>query len=429
MSMDATKRCRQISRKREVVEAETKTAYGSRQIVIPMSRERYDDIWNDSGKVRKMMDEYIAVSPELFPAEIHQGFQLSGFLPASKKMENIRFRQCRIGDVAYTLRPSFVMPYCCGTVEELDKPLRLLSHGVPCWLISEVFGHNEMFWYRHLERLGRNSVVSTTVFDPEHLPEHLAADEHHCHWQGEKGYIATTAAEDCLLGVALTDEADQEHLQAAYGVFAQEARELLPEYSPQTVSTDGWFATSNAFQALFTTIVPILCFLHGFLKIRDRCRKEFELHTKIWDVYRATNLRMFDDRMKSFQKWFQGRTWNAVVQEMVGKIWKRKSQYRMAYKHPDCYRTSNQVDRPMNRICRLLYAGRGLHGHQKSSELRLRGWALLHNFRPLAYRAGTETTFTSYAHRLNGKQYHQHWLHNLMISTSRNGQKSVHRKR
>jgi hypothetical protein len=429
MSMDATKRSRPISRKREVVEAEATTAYGSRQIVIPMNRETYDDIWSDSVKVRKLVEELAAVYPELFPAEIDSGFQLSGFLPASKKMEKIRFRQCRIDGIAYTLRPSFVMPYCCGSVEELEKPLRLLSHGVPCWLISEVFGHDEMYWHRHLQRLGRNSVVSTTIFNPKDLPEHLAADEHHCHWQGKKGYIATTAAQDCLLGVALTDEADQEHLQEAYGVFAQEARELSPQYAPQTVNTDGWFATSNAFQALFSTIVPILCFLHGFLKIRDRCRKEFELHTKVWDIYRATNIRMFDNRMKSFQKWFESRTWNAAVQEMVGKIWKRKSQYRLAYKHPDCYRTSNQVDRPMNRIARLLYAGRGLHGHQKSSELRLRGWALLHNFRPLAHRAGVEPIFTSYAHRINRKQYHQHWLHNLMISTSRNGQKSAHRIR
>jgi hypothetical protein len=40
----------------------------------------------------------------------------------------------------------------------------------------------------------------------------------------------------------------------------------------------------------------------------------------------------------------------------------------------------------MNRLCRLMYAGRGLHGHQGSSELRLRGWALLQNFRPYAPR-------------------------------------------
>ena len=72
----------------------------------------------------------------------------------------------------------------------------------------------------------------------------------------------------------------------------------------------------------------------------------------------------------------------------------------------------------MNRLCRLMYAGRGLHGHQGSSQLRLRGWALLPNFRPYAPRGKRPRVFESPAHRLNGKRYHEHWLHNLMASTS-----------
>jgi hypothetical protein len=72
----------------------------------------------------------------------------------------------------------------------------------------------------------------------------------------------------------------------------------------------------------------------------------------------------------------------------------------------------------MNRLCRLMYAGRGLHGHQRSSELRLRGWALLENFRPYAPRGRCRRAFDSPAHRLNGKRYHEHWFHNLMASTS-----------
>ena len=72
----------------------------------------------------------------------------------------------------------------------------------------------------------------------------------------------------------------------------------------------------------------------------------------------------------------------------------------------------------MNRLCRLMYAGRGLHGHQGSSELRLRGWALLQNFRPYAPRGKYPREFESPAHRLNGRHYHEHWLHNLMASTS-----------
>jgi hypothetical protein len=51
-------------------------------------------------------------------------------------------------------------------------------------------------------------------------------------------------------------------------------------------------------------------------------------------------------------------------------------------------RTSNHVDRLMNRLYRLLYAGRGLHGHHGASERRLRGWALLHNLQVSASLAG-----------------------------------------
>src|SRR5271166_597590 len=96
----------------------------------------------------------------------------------------------------------------------------------------------------------------------------------------------------------------------------------------------------------------------------------------------------------------------------------KTESYAVAYDNPGCHRTSNAVDRPMNRLCRLMYAGRGLHGHQGSSELRLRGWALLLNFRPYAPRSNQPRTHDSPAHRLNGKRHHEHWLHNLLASTS-----------
>lgn len=110
--------------------------------------------------------------------------------------------------------------------------------------------------------------------------------------------------------------------------------------------------------------------------------------------------------------------------EMVAKLCQRESEYAVAYAHPGCHRTSNLVDRLMNRLTRLLYSGRGLHGHQHSSASRLRGWALLHNFRPFAPRSGRPREYQSPAHRLNGKQYHEHWLHNLQVSTSLAGLRS-----
>ncbi|AGA31227.1 hypothetical protein [Singulisphaera acidiphila] len=107
-----------------------------------------------------------------------------------------------------------------------------------------------MYWYRLIERLGRNSLVGTTVRDAAALPTHLAADEHHADWVGRKGDIATTVGDGCVLGVALSaSSADDAHLQEAYGVFAAEARDVEPEYAPETVNTNGWAATRNAFLA------------------------------------------------------------------------------------------------------------------------------------------------------------------------------------
>src|SRR3954463_677561 len=139
-----------------------------------------------------------------------------------------------------------------------------------------------MSWQRLVERLGRSSLVRTTVRDPARLPAHLAADEHHADWAGRKGYAATTVGGGCLLGFALTSAADDVHLREAYGVFAAEARDVAPGYAPETVNVDGWAATRNAFQSLFPLIAVVLCFLHGFLKVRDRCGKAHELHRRVW---------------------------------------------------------------------------------------------------------------------------------------------------
>jgi hypothetical protein len=401
------------------------TPRGSKQICLPMTREDYDAMWDDARKVRSFLDRLIGQSPELFPEAITDGYQLAGRLPASAKMPGIRLRQLRIGAQAYTLRPSFVFAYMTGTVAELEHPLLLLALGVPCWVVTKIFGHNDMFWQRHLERLGRASLVGTTVRDPDRLPEHVAADEHHVDWCGDKGYVAFTAAGGCVLGIGLTEAADEEHLTQAYGTFAKEARQVNPDYAPQTVNTDGWWATGNAWQALFARVVVILCFLHGFLKIRDRCRKERELHRRIWEVYQAPTAEAFRTQMAAFRTWFASGSWSAVVTEMVEKLFKRSDHYVRSYDHPECYRTSNQVDRLMNRLTRLAYAGRGLHGHQPTSELRLRGWALLHNFREFAPRSNQKRPFQSPAHRLNQKAYHEHWLHNLQVSASLGGTRGI----
>ena len=60
----------------------------------------------------------------------------------------------------------------------------------------------------------------------------------------------------------------------------------------------------------------VLCFLHGFLKIRDRCRKAHDLHRRVWDVYRAATAEEFRRLMDEFQQWCGTQTWTAPVREI-----------------------------------------------------------------------------------------------------------------
>jgi hypothetical protein len=78
----------------------------------------------------------------------------------------------------------------------------------------------------------------------------------------------------------------------------------------------------------------------------------------------------------------------------------------------------------MNALYRLLYADRTLHGHLETAESRLRGWALLMNFRPFEPQTRRGTGYQSATHRLNKVKYHDNWLHNLYISASLGGVKA-----
>ena len=394
---------------------------GFRQICIPLTRDRYDDIWGNPGAVRDYLDSLIGEHPEIFPPSIADGYQLHGHLPESKKLPGVRLRQIRMADGVFTLRPSFVFFDMTGTVDDLENGLLLLSVRTPIWIVTQVCGRTDMFRQRLLERLGRNSLVGTTVRVAEQMPKHLAADEHHLKWRKTKGFLAMIAAKGCILAAALTKAADEKHLSEAYGVFDTEARDVDPDWQPKSINTDGWKATRKSMIGLFPKVMLVLCFLHGFLKIRDRCHKEHGLHERVWNVYRAETETEFRSGLEELKQWSETQELREPVQTALNKLCSRADDYATSYAEPDAYRTSNQVDRPMNRIRRSLYASRGLHGHQVTSERRLRALCLLENFRPFAPRSNTPRQHQSPAHRLSNKTYHSNWLHNLQASASLQG--------
>ena len=127
-----------------------------------------------------------------------------------------------------------------------------------------------MYWHRLERSLGRSSLVGRPSRRPSGCPATWSPTRSTPPCAGEKVYLAATAGGGCCLGMALAETAGTDDLTEAYGVFRDEARRLDPEYRPETVNTDGWPATQAAWRALFKGVTLILCFLHAFLKIRER---------------------------------------------------------------------------------------------------------------------------------------------------------------
>jgi len=222
----------------------------TKRICIPMEQVAYEQILGNKVAFREYLDGQIAQHPELFPAAIQGGYQLHDMLPPSKKLADLRLRRIKITpaegkSAVFSVAPSFVMPYMTGYTDDVEKALFLRRFNVPFWALTYVFGHDDMYWQRLELRVGHNSLVGTTVKHADHLPADVLADEKHTRLNGDKVYVATTVAAECVLGASVATQADAEQLEEAYGHFKTEAQNIRADYQPQTVNTDGCKGTDG----------------------------------------------------------------------------------------------------------------------------------------------------------------------------------------
>ena len=394
---------------------------GSSTICLPFDKALYEQAIDTPQEFRKALDQAFRDTPELFPQAFAEGYVLKDARTSKKTGPRLRRVECKATREAFTVRPSFVLPYMVALTDDVSGPLFLRSLGVPLWALARVFGRNPMYWYRLETSPGRNSIVGTTVRQAD-LPEHLLADEHHQTLQGEKVYVATTVAEGCCLGAALSETADEEGLTRAYAAFKQEAENVEPGYAPQTVNADGWAATRAAWRSLFELIVVVRCFLHGWLNVRDRGKhlKElfWDLGEKVWSAFRAENRRGMAQRLRRLREWARGKL-TGPVREQVMKLCDRSKEYGETYDHPGCHRTSNMLDRVMRSMNRYFEDGQHLHGSKEAADRHCRAWALLYNFTPWSPAAvKANDGHECRAERLNQHRYHEDWLQNLLVSAS-----------
>jgi hypothetical protein len=400
-----------------------------KSICVPFdSEEHYAACVTNLESFRQHLTEVFAKHPELFPAGISEGFVLHDKSWSIKQQVMLRRIALKATAGVFLVRPSFLLPSMVGRTEAVEKALSLRHWGVPFDALVSVFGRDAIYWYRAEMALGRPAIVGSTVTQPAQLPAHVLADEKHTWALGHEVSVATTVGGGCILGATVTDAASADALEAAYGAFAEEARELSPTSSPQTVCTDGWEGTQSAWRRLFPTVCIILCFLHSVLKIAERCGRDRAMRRlvlgRVWAVYDACTRSQFSQRLRRLREWATVGLPEGALRQMVLTLCGKGPQFARAYRFPGAHRTSNALDRLMNHQDRRLYAMRSLHGTPDAARLAMRAMALQWNFHPYGARTRRDDpTRRSPFHDLNGFEYHPNWLHNLLIASSMGGRK------
>ena len=401
---------------------------GYRTLRLPLKESNYSQFMKDREFSKIMIDDLYLKNPELFPLNMSEGYSFNGYTAPSVK-QGYSFRRIRLKSDGntFTIVPGFIMPYMTAMTKNVAEPMFLRRFNVPFWALAHVFGHDAMYWYRMELSFGRFSIVGTTVSKAELLPKDLLADEKHTKLNKDKYYIAMTVGDECILGAEMTHSASESSLTDAYGVFAEEALSVDSDYTPETVNTDGWAATQNAWKRLFSGITVILCFLHAFIKIRDRATKILEVSynaaaDKVWAAYKSTSKASFSQQLRRLKEWAERSVPDSPMKKNILNLCAKKEQFNKSYAHNNAHRTSNMVDRLMKFLDRACFNAQYFHGTLESGRQGVRGWAILWNFTP-----SSPATVKKYggklspAERLNNSRYSDNWLENLLISASMNG--------
>src|SRR3954463_10298307 len=102
----------------------TRSSRGHRTICLPIAEEAYLQAVKDPVAFRRWVDDSFREAPELFPADFAQGYQLKDGRRSVKQGLPIR-RLLMKDETAYSIRPSFVMPYMTARTAEVEGPLFL----------------------------------------------------------------------------------------------------------------------------------------------------------------------------------------------------------------------------------------------------------------------------------------------------------------
>ncbi len=109
-----------------LAECSSTSVRGQKTICIPCSQQQYEQAVDDPREFRRLLNQQIEATPDLFPPEIVRGYRMKDVYRSRKtgcqlRRIELRDHQC------YLVRPCFLMPYLSGHTEDVQAPLFFAS--------------------------------------------------------------------------------------------------------------------------------------------------------------------------------------------------------------------------------------------------------------------------------------------------------------
>ena len=388
------------------------------------SQDHYRRIVNDTHAFRAHLLAIHRDHPELFPHDFDT-FHFHSIRHRSRVDLSIRRVRLPASRQVLAIRPSFLMPGAIGTTDEFAHPLDLKRWAVPNEALARIFGRDPKVYERAMRALGTFPILATLFSCAKLLPEDLVADEKFTRLDGERVYIATTAACGALLGAELVESLSAQDLQNAYSIVLEQAQALDPEYQPRSVCLDGFESSKKAWKAVCGSVTVVLCYLHSVLTLYKAAGRHLreEVCKRAWEVYAAESKASFSQRLRRFDEWARDKLGEGKFEDKVrARIAKMKAKrvgFTVSYEVEGAHRTSNMVDRVMCIQARHLSAQRHMRGHLSTAQATVRAHANVWNFHeytPRTRRKPGNKERHSPFHDINGFCYADNWLENLLIA-------------
>src|SRR5262245_26196452 len=128
---------------------------GCSTICLPIGKDDYLALIDNPTLFRRCLDRAFGENPELFPPAFCQGYRLKDARLSKKLGLRLRRIRYKATGCAYSVRPSFALPYMAGLTDDVEKALFLRRFAVPFWGLAHAFGKDPAYWHRLEVSLGR----------------------------------------------------------------------------------------------------------------------------------------------------------------------------------------------------------------------------------------------------------------------------------